>query len=101
MGGVSVILRSRTLDSNRFCSRGGKQSRGCGALKTEWFSKLRGREQKLCLCVGPSPATIMQVNFKYDKSKGVWCLLNKGKSSNNSSKPTDQYRLIAEKYGDK
>jgi len=42
----------------------------------------------------------MKVNFTYDKSKDVWCLLNKGRSSNNSSKPTKQYELLFERCGE-
>lgn len=42
----------------------------------------------------------MKVNFIYDKGKDVWCLLNKGKSSNNSQNPTKQYELLVEKYGE-
>lgn len=42
----------------------------------------------------------MQVNFTYDKSKDIWCLLNKGKSSNNSQNPTKQYEQLVDKYGE-
>lgn len=42
----------------------------------------------------------MQVNFTYDKDKDIWCLLNKGKSSNNSPNPTKQYEQLVEKYGE-
>lgn len=42
----------------------------------------------------------MKINFKYDKEKDVWCLLNKGKSSNNSSKPTAVYQELVSKAGD-
>ncbi len=42
----------------------------------------------------------MQINFTYDKEKDVWCLLNKGKSSNNSQNPTKQYKQLVEKYGE-
>ncbi len=41
----------------------------------------------------------MKVIFDYDKEKDVWCLLNKGKSSNNSSNPTKVYELLVAKYG--
>lgn len=41
----------------------------------------------------------MLVNFIYDKNKDIWCLLNKGKSSNNSQNPTRQYEQLVEKYG--
>lgn len=42
----------------------------------------------------------MQVNFTYDKDKDIWCLLNKGKSSNNSQNPTKQYEQLIENYGE-
>lgn len=42
----------------------------------------------------------MQVNFTYDKDKDIWCLLNKGKSSNNSKNPTKQYEQLVTKYGE-
>lgn len=42
----------------------------------------------------------MQVNFTYDKDKDIWCLLNKGKSSNNSQFPTKQYKQLVDKYGE-
>jgi hypothetical protein len=42
----------------------------------------------------------VKVNFTYDKEKDIWCLLNKGKSSNNSQKPTKQYELLAAEYGE-
>lgn len=42
----------------------------------------------------------MQVNFTYDKNKDIWCLLNKGKSSNNSQNPTKQYEQLVEKCGE-
>ena len=42
----------------------------------------------------------MQVNFTYDKEKDIWCLLNKGKSSNNSQTSTKQYEQLIEKYGE-
>ncbi len=44
--------------------------------------------------------TGMQVNFTYDKGKDIWCLLNKGKSSNNSQNPTKQYEQLVEKFGE-
>jgi hypothetical protein len=40
------------------------------------------------------------INFKYDKSKDIWCILNKGRASNNSSNSTKIYELIVQKYGD-
>lgn len=42
----------------------------------------------------------MKVSFEYDKDKDIWCLLNKGKSSNNSSVPTKPYQQMVAVYGD-
>lgn len=42
----------------------------------------------------------MEVIFDYDKTKDIWCLLNKGKSSNNNPNPTKVYELLVSKYGD-
>ncbi|MEX2368844.1 MAG: hypothetical protein WD552_00405 [Candidatus Paceibacterota bacterium] len=42
----------------------------------------------------------MKVNFTYDRSKDVWCLRNKGKSSNNSANPTEQYKQLVAEYGE-
>ena len=42
----------------------------------------------------------MQVNFTYNKDKDIWCLLNKGKSSNNSQSPTKQYEQLVAEFGD-
>lgn len=40
----------------------------------------------------------MKIKFEYNKNRDIWCLLNKGKSSNNSSKPTKVYEeLVAAK----
>lgn len=41
----------------------------------------------------------MKVTFRYDKHKDVWCLLNYGKGSNNSQKPTTQYGQLVTVYG--
>ncbi len=41
----------------------------------------------------------MKLRFTYDRSKDIWCLLKKGKSSNNSQQPTKQYSLLVERYG--
>ncbi|MFM2357638.1 MAG: hypothetical protein RJA61_375 [Candidatus Parcubacteria bacterium] len=41
----------------------------------------------------------MKVQFQYDKEKDIWCLLNKGKSSDNSQSPTKQYEQLITKYG--
>ena len=42
----------------------------------------------------------MQVNFTYDRIKDIWCLLNKGRSSNNSKNPTKQYEQLVAKFGE-
>lgn len=42
----------------------------------------------------------MFVNFTYKKDRDIWCLLTKGKSSNNSPNPTQQYEQLIEKYGE-
>ncbi len=42
----------------------------------------------------------MKVNFTYDKEKDIWCLLNKGKSSNNSQNPTKQYEQLVGECGE-
>ena len=42
----------------------------------------------------------MKVIFDYSKDKDVWCLLNKGKSSNNNPNPTKVYELLTAKYGE-
>jgi hypothetical protein len=42
----------------------------------------------------------MNLTFKHDYGKDIWCLLNFGKSSNNSSIPTKVYVLLTAKYGD-
>lgn len=42
----------------------------------------------------------MQINFTYNKDKDIWCLLNKGKSSNNSQNSTKQYEQLVAKYGE-
>lgn len=41
----------------------------------------------------------MNLTFSYSKEKDVWCLLNKGKSSNNSSNPTSVYEELLAKVG--
>lgn len=40
------------------------------------------------------------VIFQYDLEEDIWCLLNKGKSSNNSQSPTKAYIQLVEQYGD-
>lgn len=42
----------------------------------------------------------MKVNFKYDKEKDVWCLLNYGRSSMNSKTITKVYQKIIDKFGE-
>ena len=42
----------------------------------------------------------MKITFEYSKEKDIWCLLNKGKSSNNSSSPTKVYEQLVSEYGD-
>jgi hypothetical protein len=41
----------------------------------------------------------MKISFTYKQDKDVWCLLNKGKSSNNSPNPTKVYELLVAEYG--
>lgn len=40
------------------------------------------------------------IKFTYNLDKDIWCIANKGKSSNNSSQPTKIYKQIEEKYGE-
>lgn len=42
----------------------------------------------------------MKVNFTYDKEKDIWCLLNKGKSSSNSTVATKPYEQLVSEYGE-
>ncbi len=42
----------------------------------------------------------MKITFLYNKEKDIWCLLNKGKSSMNSSNPTKQYERLIELHGE-
>lgn len=41
-----------------------------------------------------------KIKFAYDKSKDIWCLMNKGKSSDNSSFPTKVYKKMVDEMGD-
>jgi hypothetical protein len=41
----------------------------------------------------------MKINFKYDIDQDIWCILNYGKSSNNSSQPTKTYLEIENLFG--
>lgn len=40
------------------------------------------------------------ITFTYSLDKDIWCIANKGKSSNNSSQPTKIYQALQAKYGD-
>ncbi len=42
----------------------------------------------------------MKVTFVYDREKDIWCLLNKGKSSRNSSVPTPVYTELISEVGE-
>lgn len=42
----------------------------------------------------------MRLTFTYDKEKDIWCLLNKGKSSNNSQSPTKVYEQLVAAAGE-
>ena len=42
----------------------------------------------------------MELNFQYSKEKDIWCILNKGKSSNNSQAPTKVYGLHVQSCGE-
>ena len=42
----------------------------------------------------------MKVLFDYNQEKDVWCILNYGKSSNNSSEPTKVYKKLISEYGE-
>ncbi len=43
---------------------------------------------------------MIKVTFTYNKDKDIWCLLSKGKSSNNAQTPTKVYGELVEMYGD-
>ncbi len=42
----------------------------------------------------------MEINFTYNTEKDIWCLLNKGKSSNNSQNPTKIYEQLVAEHGE-
>lgn len=42
----------------------------------------------------------MKIKLEYNRDKDVWCLLNKGKSSNNSPFPTRVYKELVASVGD-
>ncbi len=42
----------------------------------------------------------MKVNFVYNRDRDVWCVLNKGKNSNNSQKSTKQYDQLVAAFGE-
>lgn len=43
---------------------------------------------------------MMKIIFDYNKEKDIWCLLKKGKQSNNSSMPTKVYQSLTSEFGD-
>jgi len=42
----------------------------------------------------------MKITFEYNHEKDIWCLLNKGRSSDNSSTATKIYEKLVEDYGE-
>ena len=42
----------------------------------------------------------MRLNFTYNREKDVWCLLNYGKSSNNSPLPTKMYQKLVTSFSE-
>jgi hypothetical protein len=42
----------------------------------------------------------MNISFNYNREKDIWCLLNKGKSSNNSQSPTKVYEQMVATKGE-
>lgn len=42
----------------------------------------------------------MKLKFEYSKEKDIWCLLNKGKNSNNSPLPTKVYSEFVSTFGE-
>lgn len=42
----------------------------------------------------------MKLAFTYDREKDIWCLLNKGKGSNNSTHPTKVYEELVQSVGE-
>ena len=40
------------------------------------------------------------ITFTYETEKDIWCIANKGKSSNNSSQATKVYQLLESRYGE-
>ncbi len=42
----------------------------------------------------------METTFIYSREKDIWCLLNKGKDSQNSPNPTQVYELLIAQYGE-
>jgi hypothetical protein len=42
----------------------------------------------------------MKITFDYNREKDVWCLLNKGKGSINSSTPTEVYKKLIDSSGE-
>lgn len=41
----------------------------------------------------------MKLNFQYDKEKDIWCLLSRGKSSDNADSTTKVYETLTAHYG--
>ena len=41
----------------------------------------------------------MGITYKYSKEKDIWCLLRKGKASNNSPHATEVYKQLVKTYG--
>jgi len=48
----------------------------------------------------PDILIIMKISFEYNQEKDIWCLLNYGKKSMNSSTPTKMYEELVAKYGE-
>jgi len=42
----------------------------------------------------------MKLKFEYNKQKDIWCLINKGKTSNNSPTPTKVYSELVATFGE-
>ena len=42
----------------------------------------------------------MKITFEYNRGNDIWCLLNKGPGSSNSSEPTKVYKQLVEEVGD-
>lgn len=42
----------------------------------------------------------MKLIFKYNQEKDIWCLINKGKRSDNSLLPTKEYEKLTKEFGE-